>query len=171
MAPFRVKICAAAAIAALWLLASCDRQGNQFTGTVISVADGDTLTVLHAGKQERVRLYGVDCPEKKQPFGTRARQLTGQLAFQKVVTVRVKDRDRYGRTVGEVVLPDGKVLNQELVRAGLAWWYRDYAAGDAKLARLELEARAARRGVWSDPSSVPPWEYRKRGRAAAAAKS
>ena len=80
----------------------------------------------------------------------------------------MKDRDRYGRTVGEVVLPDGKVLNQELVRAGLAWWYRDYAAGDSRLALLEQEARAAGRGVWSDPRAVPPWEYRKRGRAAAA---
>ena len=167
MAPFPVKVRAAAALAALWLLASCD-QGTKFSGTVVSIADGDTLTVLHAGKQERVRLYGVDCPEKKQPFGTRARQLTGQLAFHQVVTVRVKDRDRYGRTVGEVVLPDGKVLNQELVRAGLAWWYRDYAAGDLRLALLEREARAAGRGVWSDPRAVPPWEYRKRGRAAAA---
>ena len=82
MAPFPVKIRAAAALAALWLLASCD-QGRQFSGMVVSIADGDTLTVLHAGKQERVRLYGVDCPEKKQPFGTRARQLTGQLAFHK----------------------------------------------------------------------------------------
>ena len=170
MAPFPVKIRAAAALAALWLLASCD-EGKQFSGMVVSIADGDTVTVLHAGKPERVRLYGVDCPEKKQPFGTRARQLTGQLAFKKVVTVRVKDRDRYGRTVGEVVLPDGKVLNQELVRAGLAWWYRDYAAGDARLARLEQEARDAGRGVWSDAKPMPPWEYRKRGRAAAAAKS
>ncbi len=168
MAPFPVKVRAAAVIAALWLLASCEDQRNQFSGMVVSIADGDTLTVLHAGKQERVRLYGVDCPEKKQPFGTRARQVTGQLAFRKVVTVRVKDRDRYGRTVGEVILPDGKVLNRELVRAGLAWWYRDYAAGDMELFRLEREARAAGRGVWSDPKAVPPWEYRKRGRAAAA---
>jgi endonuclease YncB( thermonuclease family) len=169
MAPFHVKIRALAALAALLLLASCD-EGRQFSGKVVSIADGDTLTVLHAGKQERVRLYGVDCPEKKQPFGTRARQFAGELVFQKVVTVRIKDRDRYGRTVGEVVLPDGRILNQELVRAGLAWWYREYAAADVRLALLEREARAAARGVWSDPNAVPPWEYRKRGRAAAAAK-
>lgn len=162
------KLRAASAIAALWLLASCEPHYQQFSGVVVSIADGDTLTVLRAGRQEKVRLYGIDCPEKKQPFGTRARQFTGQLAFKKTVTVRVKDRDRYGRTVGEVVLPDGKVLNHELVREGLAWWYRDYAAGDVQLAWLEEEARSAGRGIWSDSRAVPPWEYRKRGRAAGA---
>ena len=132
---------------------------------MVAIADGDTITVLHAGKQEKVRLYGIDCPEKKQAFGTRARQFTGELAFQKKVTVRVKDTDRYGRLVGEVVLPDGRVLNRELVRAGLAWWYRQYAARATELERLQDEAQAAGRGLWADPKCIPPWEFRKKGRA------
>jgi endonuclease YncB( thermonuclease family) len=74
--------------------------------------------------------------------------------------VRVRGRDRYGRTIGDVFLPDGRHLNQELVRAGYAWWYRRYSA-DQRLAALEGEARAARRGLWTDPNPQPPWEWRK----------
>jgi endonuclease YncB( thermonuclease family) len=80
------------------------------------------------------------------------------------VTVRVKDIDRYKRTVGEVVLPDGRILNRELVRAGLAWWYRQYARHDKELARLEAEAQAASRGLWADKEPMAPWEFRKAGR-------
>ena len=82
---------------------------------------------MHDGAAEKIRLWGIDCPESKQPFGTRAKQFTGDLAFGKTVAVRVRDVDRYHRTVAEVILPDGRNLNQELVRAGLAWWYQQYA--------------------------------------------
>ena len=104
-----------------------------FTGKVVSITDGDTIRVLDGREQVRVRLYGIDCPERKQPFGTRARQFTGSLAHEKTVAVTVKDIDRYGRTVGVVTLPDGKNLNLELVKAGLAWWYRQYAPRDKEL--------------------------------------
>ncbi len=70
------------------------------------------------------------------------------------------DRDRYGRTVGVVLLPDGRSLNHELVRAGLAWWYRRYAPDDETLAQLERDARGAERGLWADAEPVPPWEWR-----------
>lgn len=73
----------------------------------------------------------------------------------------MRDTDRYGRLVGEVLLPDGRNLNHELVRAGMAWWYRRYAQEDTTLAQLEAEARAARRGLWRDPHPVPPWEWRR----------
>jgi micrococcal nuclease len=102
----------------LVLLASA---GEQFPGNVVGILDGDTLSVLREGKAVKVRLHGIDTPERQQPFGTRARQYTGELAFNQVVTVLVRDTDRYGRMVGEVLLPDGRSLNQELVRAGLAW--------------------------------------------------
>ncbi len=92
-----------------------------FTGHVVGVSDGDTITVLHKGKGERIRLHGIDCPEKRQAFGNRAKQFTSNLVFAKTVTVQGVDRDRYGRTVGVVLLPDGRSLNHELVRAGLAW--------------------------------------------------
>ena len=90
--------------------------GEAFTGKVVAISDGDTIRVMHNGRAERIRLWGIDCPEKRQPFGTRASQFTGDLAFGKDVKVLVRDVDRYGRTVGEVVLPDGRSLNRELVR-------------------------------------------------------
>ena len=108
---------------------------------MVGVTDGDTITVLRNGRHEALRLHGIDAPEKGQAFGERAKQFTSGLAFGKTVVVRVKGRDRYGRTIGDVSLPDGRNLNQEVVRAGYAWWYRRYSA-DQRLAVLEAEARA-----------------------------
>ncbi len=125
----------------------------------MGVSDGDTITVLHNGKGERIRLHGIDCPEKRQAFGNRAKQFTSNLVFAKTVTVQAVDRDRYGRTVGGVLMPDGRSLNHELVWAGLAWMYRRYTT-DQSLSDLEEEARVARRGLWADPHAVPPWEWR-----------
>ncbi len=130
-----------------------------FTGRVVGVADGDTITVLHNGKGERIGLHGIDCPEKRQAFGKRAKQFTSTLVFGTTVTVQALDRDRYGRTVGVVLLPDGRSLNHELVRAGFAWMYRRYT-NDQSLSDLEEEARVARRGLWADAEPVPPWEWR-----------
>ncbi len=132
----------------------------EFTGRVVGVSDGDTITVLHNGKGERIRLHGIDCPEKRQAFGKRAKQLTSNLVFGKTVTVQAVDRHRYGRTVAEVLLPDGRSLNRELVKAGFAWWYWRYAPDDETLAQLEREAREAKRGLWVDPNPVSPWEWR-----------
>jgi endonuclease YncB( thermonuclease family) len=109
----------------------------------------------------KVRLHGIDTPESKQAFGTRARQFTSELAFNQLVTVLVRDTDRYGRLVGEVILPDGRSLNQELVRAGYAWWYKQYAPKDTMLEQLEAEARQAKSGLWADPHPIAPWEWRK----------
>ena len=125
--------------------------------------DGDTIEVMHLGEAERIRLNGIDCPEKAQAFGQRAKQFTSDLAFGKVVTVKVMGHDRYGRTVGEVALPDGRNLNRELVKVGLAWWYQRYS-NDATLGQLESEARATKRGLWSDPQPIPPWKFRSGGR-------
>ena len=131
------------------------------TGKVVRVADGDTITLLVDQTQHRIRLHGIDCPERGQPFGTKAKQFTSNLVFGQTVTARVVDVDRYGRQVCRVTLPDGKDLSAELVRAGLAWWYRHYAPDDEELAKLEAEAREEKRGLWVDPEPVPPWEWRK----------
>lgn len=147
--------------AAIALLAVVALQAESFSGKVVAITDGDTIKVMRSGRAERVRLHGIDCPESHQPFGTRAKQFTGDLAFGKVVTVHVRDVDRYGRLVGGVTLPDGRNLNQEIVRNGYAWWYRQYARGDRELERLEEEARAAKRGLWGGSTPVPPWEFRK----------
>jgi endonuclease YncB( thermonuclease family) len=133
-----------------------------YSARVIGIADGDTITVLTADKtQHRIRLWGIDAPETGQDFGSRAKQAASVLAFGKTVTVRPVDRDRYGRTVAEVILPDGRSLNREMVRQGFAWWFRRYAPRDGELARLEAQAKAARVGLWGQPNPVPPWEWRR----------
>src|SRR5215510_15251617 len=148
-----------AAVVVLWcLLAPLGASAEQFTGKVVGISDRDTLSVLREGKAVKVRLYGVDTPEKAQAFGTQARKFTSDVAFQRDVTVEIRATDRYGRLVGEVLLLDGRSLNQELVRAGLAWWYRPYAPNDPMLAQLEAEARTAKNGLWADAQPVPPWQ-------------
>jgi endonuclease YncB( thermonuclease family) len=133
-----------------------------FTGKVVGVIDGDTLDVLRDGSNSvRVRLSGIDCPEKKQAFGQRAKQFTSKLSFGKMVTVKENGSGGWGRTLGEVMLPDGRSLNHELVRAGWAWWYKQYAPKDAALAALEEQARAAKVGLWADAVPDAPWDYRK----------
>lgn len=136
------------------------QQAQTFTGEVVGISDGDTIEVLRDGRAVKVRLHGVDTPEKAQAFGTRARQFTADLVHRHTITVQVRDTDRYGRLVAEVLLSDGRSLNRELVRAGMAWWYRQYAPGDTELARLEADARESQRGLWSDPHAVTPWDFR-----------
>jgi micrococcal nuclease len=128
----------------------------ELDGPVVRVLDGDTFEVLHHQRPERIRLSGIDCPEKGQAFGKRAKHAASELAFGKVVTVQTHGKDKYGRTIGDVILPDGMNLNQELVKQGWCWWYRKYAPGDTALERLETEAREARRGLWVEPNPIPP---------------
>jgi len=136
---------------------ACDKS---WSGKCVGVSDGDTIKVLHGGKAEKIRLYGIDCPESHQDFGQRAKQFTSDMAFGKVVKVQQVDTDRYGRTVAWVSV-DGKSLNKELVRAGLAWWYRQHAPDDNDLKKLENKARKAKAGLWAHPHPVPPWKFRK----------
>ena len=142
------------------LEASTAAEVQEFTGWVVSVSDGDILTVLHQGKPERIRLHGIDCPEKRQAFGKRAKQLTSRLTYEKEVTATVFEEDRYGRSIADVMLPDGRVLNHELVKADMCWWYRKYAPENEALEQLEQEAREAKRGLWAEANPIPPWEWR-----------
>ncbi len=160
-----------AALGALFALAfvaglvSCRPSAGRepFEAKVVGVADGDSLTVLDGTTQVRVRLHGIDCPERGQAFGSAARRLASSLAFGKTVTVKGRGRDRYGRLLGEVVLPDGRSLNRELVAAGMAWHYTRYSDDEA-LAKAERQARKARVGIWSEPDPVAPWSFRAAGR-------
>ena len=149
----------------------CARAVDFVEGEVISIADGDTLTVLDRDKrQHRVRLLGIDAPERGQDFGERSRQSLADLVFNKQVHVIVPKLDRYGRKLGKVTLGRTDV-NLEQLRAGMAWYYRQYAADVFKddrpiYDRAEREAKAAKRGLWADPRPVAPWEFRltERGR-------
>lgn len=132
-----------------------------FEGKVISIKDGDTFEVLFDGQPERVRLAEIDCPEKSQPFGNNAKQYASDLCFGKMVTVTSSGkRDRYGRVVGTVVTQDGINVNEALVRAGLAWHYKDYSESD-ELAAIEQQARLNKTGLWADKRPTPPWDWRK----------
>lgn len=159
----RMKAGLLIALVGLAFVFGCKATEEGFRGRAGAVIDGDTVEVLQAGKACRVRLAGIDCPEKGQPFGMKAKQFTSDLAFDKEVRVLDQGKDRYGRTVGEVILPDGRSLNRELVRAGLAWWYWQYSK-DESMGALEAEAKAAALGLWADKNPVPPWEWRKKGR-------
>lgn len=135
------------------------------TGRVVGISDGDTLTLLTADRrQTKVRLAEIDTPERRQPYGSRAREALAELAFQREVRVVVEETDRYGRSVGHVYA-GGRNVNAELVRRGAAWVYDRYNR-DPALPVLEAEARAARRGLWSLPAAerMPPWEWRRRAR-------
>lgn len=136
-----------------------------FTGQVVGVLDGDTIEVLPSeglhNKTKRVRLHGIDCPEKKQAFGNRAKQAMSALVFAKSVTVESRGQDKYKRIVGVVLLSDGTNVNRELVAQGWCWHYEKYAPDDLVLAVLELAARSAKKGLWADTRPLPPWEWRK----------
>lgn len=132
-----------------------------FSGPVVSILDGDTIEVLHNNRAERIRLNGIDCPEKGQAYGKKAKQAASALVFGKEVTLQTHGKDKYGRTVADVLLPDGTNVNQMLVKDGWCWWYRKYAPGNVILEELERRARGSGLGLWADPHPVPPWIYRK----------
>ena len=131
-----------------------------FTGKVVAVADGDTITVLKDLRQVKVRLTEIDAPEKKQAFGNRSKESLSDLCFGKTATLIEKSKDRYGRTLARVTC-DGTDANAEQVRRGLAWAYTKYLT-DPQIKVLEEEARASRLGLWRDETPVPPWEWRHR---------
>jgi len=133
---------------------------GEFSGRVVGVMDGDTITVHVGLEQRRVRLAGVDAPEKGQAFGQRSKQALSQMIFGREVTVVSTGRDRYERTLGIVRLMDGSSANERLVENGWAWHYTRYS-NDRRLSALESRARAARRGLWADPRPVAPWDFRK----------
>ena len=132
-------------------------------GKVISVADGDTITVLINNSQYRIRLFGIDAPERRQDFSNRAKQFVADLVLGKQVRVVKQDVDRYGRIVGIVYIRN-VCVNEKLVRNGVAWVYRYYCKIQVckDWLALESQARVAKVGLWSLPDPVPPWEYRRR---------
>lgn len=126
------------------------------------VADGDTFTLLVEGnKQVRVRLHGIDCPERGQPFGTVATDFAKELLNKGAVKVEQTDIDRYGRTIGIVIIADSINLNERLLQAGLTWHYKYYDK-NPKWAEMEVFAREKKIWLWKDKNPVAPWEWRKK---------
>lgn len=147
----------------LILSAGTSAAGQAFNGRVIGVTDGDTITVLRDNEPIKIRLLGIDAPERQQAYSAQAKQYASQLVFGKIVTVEFKKKDQWGRILGEVTLLTGQSMNQEMVRAGYSWHFVRYST-DKELARLEEEARSRHRGLWQDVNPVPPWDFRKKAR-------
>lgn len=132
----------------------------QISGKVIGIKDGDTVVILLEGNiQKTLRLAEVDCPENSQPFGKNSKQFTSDQIFGKQINFIETDTDRYGRTIAKIYY-DNKYLSAEIIKAGFGWWYYHYS-NDKNLKMLEDEASKNKIGLWSDPNSIPPWEWRK----------
>lgn len=158
--PRRSAVWFLTSLSVLILAASCASAEQQWSGKCVGVADGDTISAMHNGKEERIRITRIDCPESGQAFGARAKQFTSSLVFGKVISVHPSGTDRYGRTLAEVILPDGRNLGEEIIKNGWGWWFIRYDKDDEPLKQMEAEARAAKRGLWADPHPLPPWEFR-----------
>jgi len=147
----------------LFLLFSALLAGKTLSGRVIGVKDGDTIVVLADKTSYTIRLDGIDCPEKQQSYGEKAKQFTSAQVFAKPVRVVYQNRDRYLRILGTVYYSNAKNLGCELLKAGLAWHYKHYNK-DPYLAKLENQARNQRKGLWAERNPVPPWEFRRQKR-------
>lgn len=147
------------------LLAFAASSAWAWSAKVVGVSDGDTITVLRQGNEQvKVRLYGIDAPESSQPHGKASKANLSDMVFGKVVEIEPTDTDRYGRTVGRVIV-GGVDANAEQIKAGYAWLYRQYCKGSlcSKWADLESTAKASKAGLWADKSPMPPWEWRHGG--------
>ncbi|GEO11793.1 thermonuclease family protein [Segetibacter aerophilus] len=135
------------------------KSGDTISGKVVRIIDGDTFTLLTADqKQEKIRLYGIDCPERKQPFGTVAKERLSELVFGKSVHVEFKTYDRWKRIVG-VVFYEKENINESVLKCGLAWHFTKYD-DNSKWRDMEKSARQKKIGLWADAKPVPPWEWR-----------
>jgi len=148
------------------------------SGIVVGIADGDTLTILDSERrQHKIRLAGIDAPEKTQPFGQKSKASLSAMVFNREVKVIGDKKDRYGRTVGKVMAADPNCnvpacpkihdVNLMQVMSGMAWWYRQYAKEQSPQDRenyevAEFNAKVRRVGLWADKNPVPPWEWRRR---------
>ena len=137
---------------------------TRFTGEVIKIVDGDTYDLLledHTVK--RIRMEGIDAPEKGMPYYKQSRDYLAALCFRKTVTVIQTGKDRNGRVIAQTILPSATELGWQMVNAGYAWHFKKYSTSK-QLARAEARARKKRAGLWADKQPVAPWEWRKRPR-------
>jgi len=137
---------------------------REFSARVVKVRDGDSLEVQKGPDIHEVRLARLDAPELHQERGEQARRFTEAKVLGTEVRITAKSLDRYGRLVGEVTYRGGRSLNEDLVAAGWAWWYRRLYPRDGVMESLERRAREQRSGLWQDQAPVPPWRWREQNR-------
>lgn len=156
-------------LVAFLFLSSSLAQAALLEGRVVGVADGDTITILdNTNTQYKIRLAGIDAPEKKQPFGNVSKKSLSDLVYGKQVTIDWNKQDRYGRTVGKVLI-DGVDANLEQVKRGFAWFYKKYQNEQPLQDRLDYlhaqeAAETSKVGLWVDKEPIAPWDFRKNRR-------
>lgn len=132
------------------------------SGKVISIADGDTCTVLTSSREQiKIRLAGIDTPEKSQAYGTKAKQALSSKIYNKTVRIAGQSKDRYGRVIADIYVGK-RWVNLEMVKEGWAWHYKRYSK-DSQLAAAETQAKKLKKGLWKDSDPTPPWDYRRGG--------
>lgn len=132
-----------------------------WTAKVVGITDGDTITVLTPTLEEvKIRLYGVDAPERKQAFGTRAREFLASLVFGQDVTIHPTGRDLYGRTIAKVFV-NGRDAGLTCIEYGYCWWYQEYAKNETLYKKAQEKAKKQELGLWVDEKPVAPWKFRK----------
>ncbi len=132
-----------------------------FKAKVMSVQEGDRITIYHGGKTHALHLNGIDCPDPKQPYGKQAKRTTAAFIGGRDVTIRGMHHDRAGKAVAEVLLSDGRNVGHELVKEGLAWVRPETSTGKL-LAEVQELARAEHKGLWSEPNPIPPWKWKQK---------
>jgi len=131
------------------------------TAQVVAIKDGDTVVLLDDNNNQiTIRLAEVDCPEKKQAFGTRAKQFTSEQVYLEYVQYTITSKDRYGRSIGKIYYDDNKYLSEEIIKAGYGWHYSQYSKSQ-KLSEIQADAKAHKRGLWVDENPIATWEFRK----------
>ena len=151
----------ATALAVVWMACTCAalHADDTWSGRVVAVHDGDTVTVLTASGRLKIRLQGIDCPEFGQHWAGQARDFTASLVLNRIVVVESSGKDQYDRVLGDVRV-EGVDVNEAIVRKGMAWRY-DLGGVNPQLVAAERAARAERAGLWSDASPIPPWQWRR----------
>jgi micrococcal nuclease len=137
----------------------CAPESKGIRAHVVNLADGDSFSVRVNGKIVKVRIYAIDAPEKGMPFYKVSKEYLAKLCGNQTVTLHLVQKDRYGRWVSRVTLPDGRDAASVMIKNGLAWHYKHYS-NDPKLAALEKAARQKRIGLWRDSKPTPPWKMR-----------
>ncbi len=156
-------------VALVLISINCGLSAGTIQGKVVAVADGDTITVLDASNtKHKIRLQGIDAPEKAQAFGQKSKQSLHQMVHSKQVSIEFQKKDKYGRTVGKVV-HNGNDICLEQLKLGMAWHYKQYESEQPKVDReiysqAELAARSQAIGLWKDKNTIPPWVFRKQQR-------
>ncbi len=138
-----------------------DLKNQRFNAKVIRILDGDTMEALYKNKRIKIRLAHIDCPESRssQPFNTQAKKALSDLCFGQNVSIYGDRYDRYGRLIAVVFNNKKQIVNQEMIKQGMAWHFKRYSK-DKFYASLELQARRNKIGLWRDPNSIAPWQWR-----------